>query len=1445
MLSLFFCTASVSAQDLGAYQNGDVLIGSRAAGSDLDSSDSPERSLLVTIDTPYQVFDEAGTFIHVASWTPDGTAARGARVYLAGHLIGRTDETGTLAFRWGVPGNDVAAYWLNGNQISVRWDHDGAVYGGDVWFSAFSRTASYAGDHLFIYTDRGVYSPGQQIQIRAIGWHLAADYGPIVGGSVELLLTDPTGRVIAGAGAEPDEFGVVATGFRVPSQSEEGVYELVAHYEGASATARIRIERFTPPVINIEHTLGRFLTRDQDDLSFDVTLGYFTGGEFRAGSLAVDVLVNGASRYHDDLDLSGAGPHSVAITGDSIDAIRAGLAEDQRIEVQLMVVDEFGRGDDLTRELRYTANPYIVIIEKDRDMYSTNDAVELIVRLTDRDRVPVRNTEVRMTTSTGQELTATTDEAGTAQFSLTMPTTTFTVEVFLADVEAPLATAAIPWQERQPMRSHIADAIVEESRPAHVVVNFPSHFVPAESVVHMDVVDISGSLVNAVLIPITHDGTSYVAEGSFTAPSWGSMLLTFFCLGRDDTDTGSYGEDQTALGLMTEGQNLVVHPGRELQIQLDGIPDELTPGARFEGQVTVTDSDGNPVEAAVGAAVVDMAVISLQDPLEITPMDHFYNPELRVISTTGSAILTWPVVSRNWGVRFMDIALPPFPYLAGGPIGVGYGHGYDLMGDQVIAQGTLSLIGSGGSSAPMMMEATPAPEVVAGDYAVHEEAYFEEEAGNDRGRYSRSIEPPPGPVTITIRTEFPETSLWAPSLRAIDGSLSLAGSLPDSVTVQQITIVASDANGGVGVLRRNIRVTQPLFVRSDLPDTLIVGDAIGARVAVQNQTDAAQQVDVAIVSEGLEIADGPTTIEVPANGTAVAVFDIVASRPGEYHFTISARTDGAADVEARTIWVRPRGYPAVSSLSGSLSADAPYVTTVDVPIGGQMTTVSLNVAFPAISAAFAGLDAIRGELASGVMFTGGEIIATALLYERRLLRGESGADVLATQQHLTAMMGDLLTAQRADGGWGLWWDAESNPYATGYSVEALSVLERLDFGVPISSIQNAVHYLATSRGESSYDLSAIAFWEGNTDQVQRALTAEILSILSDVPEATRNTEWTTLVTALAAELEAVLESDTPEIMTLAHTILGLHRLNGAWIVGTDQERLTEAAGRLNTLRRDGHWEPSWFNAYGGTIEATVTVLEVYRALGVELLEADARDLVHYLLSTRDEWGGWHNPRGTASAIRGILILDGGAAEVASNVTVLVNGSEVATVEIDPGDPYLSAMALRQLDLTDIASTGRNTLEVRYNGALQAQVTVVVRHWSDEALLHHQPLELQAELEGSDVQLGGVVDYTLRVESTTSEAGLIRLELSEPANAEFDRASVQSLRERGLVDSVQWTDGGLVLHLTLAGRANRELRFGLVSNRLGRTAGPSVTARVISLANGAPIVLETSTPLAVR
>lgn len=1311
---LMLIPAAVAAQS-PPTENGAVWIGDadrpRSTPETLpDQSDAAP--LLVTIDTPYQVFADTGTLLHVAAWTPDGRPAARADVYLAETYVGRTDETGTFVVRWGVPGNDVESYWREGSRVTVVYDDDGEVRRGSVFFSAYSRTESFASDHLYVYTDRGIYAPGDQLEARLIAWHLADDFAPVEGGEVELTLVSDAGVAVAGQNVTTDDFGTAAVSLDIPATLQDGGYRLEVAYESAHASTRLRIERFVAPAIRIDHTLGRFLTRDAGALAWDVELGYFAGGAPERATLTTEIVVYGEVRHRQVDGLDGAGPHTIAVPDDAFDALFRSLHDRATVSVRMTVEDDDGRIDTLTRDLTYAINPYVVVIESDRDAWSTGDPIELMVRATDVERVPLRDTVLRLTRSDGDTLEARTDEGGVAHFSLQMGENAIDVAVFIDGVDAALATRMLEWQQLQPMRSHIATPVVREREAATVSVRFPADFVPVERVVHMDVTDVSGALVNAVLLPIRETDQGFIAEGEFTAPSWGSMLLTFFCLGRDANAEPSTDGRATSLGLLTEGQNLAVHAGRELEIVLDGVPDDLAPGDTVSATIEVRDAQGARVDAALGLAMVDEAILSLRDPLEITPMDHFYNPELRVISTTGAAILTWPVVSRNWGPQTHDIALPPFPFKPGGTIEadggehrVQHGYGSGMAGAAAPSMAMGSVSGLGGGDMMMQAEAPMEEDMEAANVPLG--GVMTDTLSTDRSDDRRARSDAPQLPEITIRTEMPETALWLPNLRAESGRARIELTAPDTLARHGISIVASDGHGGVGVTRAHLNVTQPFSVRIDAPATLPRGERASVPVTVTNRSDAPREVQVTLAGHNVVVGE-VGVFRVPPGGSVTHTVEVEGTEAGPATLTATAVSGNDSDGAERPVFVAPSGALRIRLSTGFLGDEDWTVDVPDARADQEWREVALRVEFPAITSSFAGLEDLVDRLRTeDIDSLAGDLVTALLVYERMVQHDPGRADTM--RGSLVAAVAHVAALQQDDGGWRPRWSDRSSAFITAWCLEALLEAQRIGLADHTSVIQSGAAFLAEAIASEEVDVGEIAFWEGDDAAVQRGLRAEMLYVLARVPPAIAGADVAEQVRDMVDAALPVLDEAAPDIMTFAHVLGAANALQARGETVLDRQALNAAVERLDSLRTEGHWEPSWFHAYGGTIEATATILQVLRDVDDAASQRVARGALRYALSTAPALGSWHNERGSAALLRVLALVGAPPEESAAEVVVFVDDAEVGRWVVDPADPYASTLALREVDLSAWLGDG-GALRVEYSGALQPFVTLEDRVW---------------------------------------------------------------------------------------------------------------------------------------
>jgi hypothetical protein len=1136
---------------------------------------------------------------------------------------------------------------------------------GAVSFNPYQRTKTFATDRLYVYTDRGVYQPGEALHARIIGWRLKNDYAPLSSADVELLLRDQAGHSIAAKTGTTDEFGITAVDLPIPITAAAGDYDLRIAYGSERASTRIQIRRFAPPSFRTEHTLPRFLLRNRSGpLEFTVTLhppASETLGKVKLAATAKApggkvIATIGATR-------TGNGPHPLKLAAKDVAQLIAATKEGELARIEIRARDDKGREVELARELHITGKPYEGLLELDRDQYSTGDPVAVVARISDLDGVPLRKTEVHL--RVGKSSTpyiASTDDAGMARFALNMPSasTKLTLEVKGTEV----AAVEVPWTSPKPMRTSVASPVIKERQKTQVVARFPAGYIPADRVVHMDIVDTSGGIIGSELLTVQKDKKGYLARGELVAPSWGSMLLTFFALGRNE-------KDKKKLGLLVSGQNLVVQTDRELEIQLEGLPKKGRPGAPLAVRAKVTTANGDPADVSVGAALVDRNVLSLKDPLEITPMDRFYNPELRTLATTGSKILTWPVVSRNWGESHLhDIALPPFEWKPAGDVASCRTH-WDAADWKASPEKEPNGIGLGAMGA-----------------IGHGSGY-----GVARAHGKRAV--------ITIRTRFPTTALWAPHLHG-SGSVDIQGRLPDRIGEQELIVVASDKKGGVGMKRAVVDVSQPVFVQANVPTPAVVGETVKVPAIVRNGTKKSASFAVELGGAG---AKKKGQITVAGQGTGAIDLPLRFDSVGKSQITVRAVGAGHDDRVIRNIAIVPRGVPITTVQHATLLPNKRLELALRVSADATGADAHLRLELPAITSAFAHVPTLAARIADDPWGLSSDLTAAAVVLQLADRFNVKSSEVKALRGRLIAALAMVRRVQQSDGGYAYWRNGKASPYITARVLDGMLEARTAGLPVPRAPIENAAGYIAKHlAGGDLVSTSDIGWWEGDSTKVREGLTAELFDVLSQVPEGMRNGAVNKALAKLTKRYQAYLAKPAIDPLAGGRALAALLRLDAI-----DEGETDRVIKSLVQQRDRGHWEPSWFHAYGGRIDATLAVLEALHLQDPVGRQADKRDALSWILSTRASWGAWHAEAATAAALRAMLLAGAAPNEVASTVTVRLDGRVVKTVVVDPKDPWKSTAALAHLDLGHL-TTGKHEITIDYDGKLKPALSLVSRQW---------------------------------------------------------------------------------------------------------------------------------------
>lgn len=315
---------------------------------------------------------------------------------------------------------------------------------------------------------------------------------------------------------------------------------------------------------------------------------------------------------------------------------------------------------------------------------------------------------------------------------------------------------------------------------------------------------------------------------------------------------------------------------RTLAVKAEPRAKALAPGGKTKIDLVVKGADGEPVKGAELAVVAaDEAVLALSGYRLPNPIDVFYAAR--------------DVGVRDYHTRSQVILTDPAALAAAGPGAVAETTaGAQTMMPMAAPEPMKS--GPSGAAAPMRLADGAAEEEASGGEA---DKAFSKLSRNDAPGAKDAADPG---GAIAVRTNFDALALFAPDVTTdAKGRATVDIQLPDSLTRYRIMVVAVEGGKRFGAGESNLTVRLPLMARPSPPRFLNFGDSFELPVVLQNQTDAAMRVDVAVRAANASLGNAGLRVEVPANDRVEVRFPAATGKAGTARFEVVAAAAGAAD----------------------------------------------------------------------------------------------------------------------------------------------------------------------------------------------------------------------------------------------------------------------------------------------------------------------------------------------------------------------------------------------------------------------------------------------------------------------------------------------------------------------------------------------------------------------
>ena len=987
-------------------------------------------------------------------------------------------------------------------------------------------TRRSANDSLrwYVFDDRGLYNPGEEVHvkgwIRRVGSLPTGDVGPLLGAAeqVRFWMRDSQGNQVAEGEATLNALGGFDFAFKLTDNMNlgQGTLQLTATGGTGNVESReffhpIQVQEFRRPEFEVAASASEGPHFVGDGADLQVTASYYAGGPLPNAETTWRVTSrpgqysppgwddftfgrwipwwrrwdDGAETEHREETYTGA-TDAAGVHRLRLDFRDVNPPEPSTVTAEATVMDVNRQAWTSAVNLLVHPAELYVGLRSQRLFVEREEPLKIDIIVTDLDGAAVVGREVKLsaarmawrhTRGAWQEeevaVQPCTMQSGPEPVTCTFETPeggTYRITAAVTDDQGRAnRTDILRWVtggERPPSREVEQEEVTlipdrKEYQPgdtAEILVQAP--FYPAEGIATLRRSGILQSERFSMDAP-TYTLRVPIEDGHI--PNLHVQIDLVGAAARTD-DAGQALPDAAKRPAYATGQINLSVPALSRTLKITAEPRErrLEPGGKTTVDVAVLDARGEPVQGAeVALVVVDEAILALTNYDPADPISVFYADR-------------GPDVSDHHSREGIVLARPE-----------------DV---QVSAQ----------AESKEVMRAAEAPMMAAAPSATAAPAAADM-AGGGFG----------AAPAIAVRTDFNPLANFTPAVPTdAQGRAQVEIKLPDNLTRYRIIAVAVAGGMQFGKGESNITARLPLMVRPSPPRFLNFGDRFELPVVIQNQTDTAMTVDVAVrgtnialcqtleVCETSRVSELGKRVTVPANDRVEVRFPAETVNVGTARFQVAA-------VQQPGISARPPGSDAAQfelpvwtpatteafAVYGEVDKGAvvqPVIAPSNVftQFGGLEISTS-STALQALTDAMLYLVAYPFECSEQLA---SRILAVAAL--RDVLTAFQAEGLPSTPEIEAAVARDverLRIMQNTDGGWPVWRRGdESWPFHSIHAANALQRAKQKGYDVPLATLEMAQGYLHNI--ERTYPAEY-------SQDVRQTLTAYALNVRKQMGDA--------------------------------------------------------------------------------------------------------------------------------------------------------------------------------------------------------------------------------------------------------------------------------------------------------------------------------------------------------